>query len=40
MDERTKENLAIAIAAGAMTAIVTFLTFHYIRPAIKANIKK
>jgi len=38
MDEIMKENIAIALAAGAMTVIVTFITFHYIRPAIKDNI--
>lgn len=40
MDETLKENLAIAVAAGVMTFIVTFITFHYVRPTIKANIKK
>jgi len=40
MDEITKENIAIALAAGVTTAIVTFITFHYVRPTIKANIRK
>jgi len=35
MDEQTKENLLIAFSAGLLTFIVTFATFHYIRPGIK-----
>lgn len=40
MDGKTKENLAIAISAGILTFIVTFATFHYIRPTIKKTFKK
>lgn len=39
MDTRTKENLAIAAAAGILTFIVTFITFHYVRPSIKEMLK-
>lgn len=39
MDERTKENLAIAIAAGFATFIITYLTAQYITPGLKKVIK-
>ena len=38
MDETTKEHIAIALAAGIVTFIVTFATMHYVNPTIKANI--
>jgi len=39
MNIQTKENLAIALAAGVLTFIVTFATFHYIRPTIKKMVR-
>jgi len=39
MEEALKENLAIALAAGILTFVVTFATFHYIRPTIKKAVK-
>lgn len=39
MDERMKENLAIALAAGIITFVVTFATAQYVTPSIKKIIK-
>jgi len=39
MDEKLKENLALALAAGVITFVITFATMHYINPGIKAAIK-
>ena len=39
MDETTKEQIVLALAAGAVTFIVTFATMHYINPTIKNAIK-
>ena len=35
MDEKTRENLVLAFAAGTITFIVTFATMHYVNPTIK-----
>lgn len=39
MNEKTAEHLAIALAAGLITAVVTFVTMQYTTPAIKKMIK-
>ena len=39
MNERTKEELMIALAAGIVTFVVTYATMHYINPTIKKAIK-
>lgn len=40
MDERTKENLIIALSAGIITFVVTFATTQFVNPSIKKMIKR